>query len=108
MLNTILEILDDNKAQDVISIDVRQLTSMTDQMVICTGNSTRHVQAIARALSSHFKPQFEQKPHTEGENYGQWVLVDLHDVIVHVMLADMREYYQLEKLWQPRPNDESA
>lgn len=91
--------LDDLKAQNVAVLDVRELTDVTDTIVIASGTSDRHVKSLAgrvleRAKAAGFRPLG-----TEGEREGEWVLVDLQDVIVHVMLPRVREYYSLEKLW---------
>ena len=91
--------LDDMKARDVRVIDVRKLTTVTDYMIIASGTSDRHVRSIAnrlveRATEAGFKPLG-----TEGEDAGEWVLVDLQDVIVHVMLGKVRDLYKLENLW---------
>jgi ribosome-associated protein len=91
--------LDDMKARDVRLIDVRKLTTVTDYMIIASGNSDRHVRSIAdriveRATEAGCKPLG-----TEGEAAGEWVLVDLQDVVVHVMLGKIRDLYKLENLW---------
>jgi ribosome-associated protein len=91
--------LDDMKARDVRVIDVRKLTTVTDYMVIASGTSDRHVRSIAdrvveRATAAGCKPLG-----TEGEDAGEWVLVDLQDVVVHVMLNRVRDLYKLENLW---------
>ncbi len=91
--------LDDLKAQNVAVLDVSQLTDVTDTIVIASGTSDRHVKSLAgrvveRAKEAGFRPMG-----VEGEREGEWVLVDLRDVIVHVMLPRVREFYALEKLW---------
>jgi ribosome-associated protein len=91
--------LDDGKARDVRVIDVRKLTTVADYMIIATGTSDRHVRSIAdrvveRATEAGCKPMG-----MEGEEAGEWVLVDLRDVIVHVMLGKVRDLYKLENLW---------
>ena len=95
--------LDDMKAANVKIMDVRKATDVADCMVIASGNSDRHVRSIAdrvveRAKSGGFRPMG-----LEGERDGEWVLVDLNDVIVHVMLPRVREFYGLESLWDPGP-----
>ena len=94
--------LDDLKAQNVAVLDVRELTSLADTVVIASGTSDRHVKSLAgrvleRARDGGFRPLG-----VEGEREGEWVLVDLQDVIVHVMLPRVREFYGLEKLWDVR------
>lgn len=92
--------LEDGKAQDILYIDVRESTDITDLMVICTGTSNRHTRAIADRLIAHAKPEGFLVVGFEGEQEGEWVLVDLGDAIVHVMQQSARDHYQLEQLWQ--------
>jgi ribosome-associated protein len=91
--------LDDLKAVDVHSLDVRHLTTVTDTMVVASGRSDRHVRAIAGAVVEQCKRAGFRPLGVEGERSGEWVLVDLADVVVHVMLPRVREFYNLEKLW---------
>ena len=91
--------LDDTKGIDIMSLDVRALTEMTDYMVIATGRSDRQVKALAQKVVEAAKHRGVQPLGVEGMDRGEWVLVDLCDVIVHVMQRDTRETYQLEKLW---------
>jgi ribosome-associated protein len=91
--------LDDLKAMDVDVLDVRHLTTVTDTMVIASGRSDRHVRAIAGAVVEQCKKAGFRPLGVEGERSGEWVLVDLADVVVHVMLPRVREFYNLEKLW---------
>ena len=87
------------KANDVVEIDVQGKTSVCDFMVIASGTSTRHVKAIADEVVRHAKKLDCQPLGVEGENEAEWVLVDLGDVVVHVMLPRVREFYALERLW---------
>jgi ribosome-associated protein len=103
-----LEALDDLKALDVQVLDVRELTQMTDYMIVATGRSNRQVVAIAEHLIMEAKNQGERQIGIEGLGEGEWVLVDLGDVLVHVMQPDTRDTYQLEKLWAPRQSTESG
>lgn len=99
----IVSALEDAKAQDIKLIDVRKLTSMTDFMVIASGTSDRHVKSVASNLVTSMKQSGHRPLGVEGENDGEWVLVDLQDALVHVMLPRVREFYNLEKLWDITP-----
>ncbi len=91
--------MEDIKAKDVIEIDVRGKTSVCDYMVIASGTSTRHVKSIADEAVRKVKDVGVMPLGVEGEREAEWVLVDLGDVVVHVMLPRVREYYALERLW---------
>ena len=93
--------LEDMKAVDVVNIDVKGKSSMTDMLYIATGNSTRHVKSIAEVVAISAKEAGVDIVGVEGKGSSEWVLVDLNDIIVHVMLASTREFYALEKLWEP-------
>ena len=92
-------VLDDLKAEAIVRLDVRHLTSVTDLMVIATGRSNRHVRAVAETLLEQSKARGLTPLGVEGLDGGEWVLIDLADVVVHVMLPKVREFYDLEKLW---------
>ena len=100
--------LEDLKALDVSVLDVRHLTTVTDTMVVACGRSDRHVRAIADAVVQKSKQQGHRPIGVEGEKVGEWVLVDLGDVVVHVMLPRAREFYNLEKLWTLSERDQTA
>ncbi len=93
--------LEDMKAVDIVNIDVKGKSSMTDVLYIATGNSTRHVKSIAEMVAISVKEAGVDIIGVEGKGSSEWVLVDLNDIIVHVMLASTREFYALEKLWEP-------
>ena len=99
LLEIVLGALDDMKGVDVRVIDVRDLTSITDRMVIVSGTSTRHVKALAENVALQAKQHGYQPLGIEGENTAEWVLVDLADVVVHIMMPEIRDFYALEKLW---------
>jgi len=92
--------LEDMKAVDITSLDVAGKSSLTDILFFATGNSTRHVKSIADEVAIKAKAAGFEILGVEGKGSAEWVLVDLNDVIVHVMLAKTREFYQLEKLWE--------
>ncbi len=94
-----LQALDALKAEDVIVIDVHNYANFTDFMIFASGRSTRHVKSIANEVVETAKSGNLPPLGVEGEDVGEWILVDLGDVIVHVMLPETREFYELEKLW---------
>jgi ribosome-associated protein len=100
--------LDELKALEVTHLDVRHLTTVTDAMVIASGRSDRHVRAIAGAIVEQCKKAGYRPIGVEGEKSGEWVLVDLADIVVHVMLPRVRDFYNLEKLWDMPARDEVA
>ena len=96
-----LAALTDMKAVNIKVIDVRSLTDVADTMIIASGNSDRHVRAIADNVIAEVKGSGRRPLGVEGARDGEWVLVDLTDVLVHVMLPRVREFYALEQLWEP-------
>lgn len=101
LLARILASLDDDKAEDVVTIDLRGRSSVADYMVICSGRSSRQVAAIAEKLTERLKQDLGRTCKIEGKDQGDWVLIDASDVIVHVFRPEVREFYQLEKMWMP-------
>nr|WP_155042978.1 ribosome silencing factor [Paracoccus shanxieyensis] len=101
LLERILASLDDDKAEEVVTIDLRGRSAMADHMVIASGRSSRQVAAIAEKLVQRLKEQTGRSARIEGKETGDWVLIDTDDVIVHVFRPEVREFYQLEKMWMP-------
>ena len=101
LLARILTSLEDDKAEDVVQIDLRGKTAMGDYMVIASGRSTRQVSAMAEKLIDRLKHDFGRLARIEGKDTGDWVLIDTGDVIVHIFRPEVREFYQLEKMWMP-------
>ncbi|MEQ6917178.1 ribosome silencing factor [Halomonas aquatica] len=101
----VTDALEDLKAQDIVVLDVSRLTSVTDRMVVATGTSSRHVAALANHVVQAAKDQGMAPLGVEGENGTDWVLVDLGNLVVHVMLPETRLLYDLERLWADMPSD---
>lgn|SRR5690554_3775391 len=99
--------LEEIKARDITEIDVRGKSSVTDYMVIASGTSRRHVMSVAQELLEKVKEAGVRPLGTEGQEVGDWILVDLGDLVVHVMMPDARSFYDLERLWQMEDDAES-
>ena len=101
LLDRILTSLKNDKAEDIVQIDLRGKSSIGDYMIVASGRSSRQVTAISEKLVDNIKKDFGRSSKVEGKNAGDWVLIDTGDVIVHVFRPEVREFYQLEKMWQP-------
>ncbi len=101
VLARVLTSLDDDKAEDVVQIDLRGRSDVADWMVIASGRSTRQVSAIAEKLMDRLKTDLGILARVEGKEAADWVLIDAGDVIVHVFRPEVRGFYQLEKMWMP-------
>jgi ribosome-associated protein len=98
-----VEALEDIKGRDIVVLDVRKMTSMFDRIIIVTADSTRQGKALSNHLREKMKSLGATVNGVEGEAAGEWVLVDLGPVVVHIMLPAVRKYYNLEELWAPLP-----
>ncbi|MDZ5502016.1 ribosome silencing factor [Enterococcus cecorum] len=103
MLEVAVKAADDKHAQDIVALDVREVSLLADYFVICSGNTDRRINAIVdEVVEQAYKNQMDVK-RVEGKEASKWVLIDLGDVIVHVFNQSEREFYQLEKLWSDAP-----
>ena len=101
LLNYIIKSLSENKAEDIATIDLRGRTSIGDFMVVASGRSTRQVSSISQKLVDILKTDLGRLSKVEGKDAGDWVLIDTGDIIVHVFRPEVREFYQIEKMWAP-------
>ncbi len=98
------ELADDKKAENIVILEVRELSSVTDYFVICTGTSEPHLRAIVEEITARLREEHGVRPRAmDGTLHTAWVVLDFFDVIVHVMRADVREHYDLEGLWGDAP-----
>lgn len=91
------------KAENLVGLDMREVTSFADEFILATGTSNRHVRAVADAVQEEAKAFGRRPLGTEGYNEGRWILIDFGDVIVHIFQEEVREYYDLERLWSEAP-----
>jgi ribosome-associated protein len=108
VLARVLASIDDDKAEDVVEIDLRGRSDVADYMVICQGRSSRQVASISEHLADRLKQDLGILCRIEGKETGDWVLIDSGDVIVHVFRPEVREFYQLEKMWLPADKQRPA
>ncbi len=99
MKQAVVDALEDVKATDISVLDVSKMTSLTSYMIIASGSSNRQTRALADNVQKKLKEQGVEPLGVEGENEGEWVLVDFGDIVVHIMLPATRDYYNLEQLW---------
>ena len=97
--NIIIKILDLNKAYDIVSIDLKDKSSMADYMIIASGTSSRHIQSLSEQVLEKFKDNGLQESRIEGKESNEWKLVDGLDLIVHIFHPEKRKFYELEKIW---------
>jgi ribosome-associated protein len=102
-LATIVEAARERKADDVVGLDVREISSFADTFIIATGTSDRHVRSVADSIEAALKAHGEPPMGIEGYDEGRWVLVDCSDTIVHIFQSEIREHYDLERLWSDAP-----
>ena len=108
LTDLVVDALDDVKAKDIVRLDVRNMTTVTDYMIVASGTSNRHVKALVENVAEKAKEAGHRAIGIEGEEGGEWVLLDLQDTLVHVMLPKVREFYNLEKLWSISPRGDAA
>jgi len=105
LINIVLDALEEVKGKDIVTLNVTNLTDVMDTMIVASGNTSRQVKALANSVIEDAKKAGFQPIGVEGIDSGEWVLVDLGDIVIHVMQPTIREFYELEKLWSMRPND---
>lgn len=104
LLDLVLSSLDQDGAEEVVAIDLKGKTSVADHMVVASGRSNRHVSSISDKLVERLKAETDYRVRVEGKEAADWVLIDAGDVIVHVFRPEVRDFYQLEKMWSPAPD----
>lgn len=96
----VIEKIEDLKGRDIVTLDISKKSSFADYMVVCSGNSNRHVKSIAQSVATECRTEGLEPLGIEGNDVGEWSLVDLGEVIVHIMTDTTRDRYQLEQLWE--------
>lgn len=104
LLNLVLSSLDQDGAEEIVTIDLRGKSPVADHMVVASGRSTRHVAAVSEHLIERIKHECDTPVRVEGKQAADWVLIDAGDVIVHVFRPEVRDFYQIEKMWMPAPD----
>jgi len=99
----VVEAAADRKAEDLVALDLKGIASFTDCFIICGGNQRRQTQAICDAITERLREKGVRPGHVEGYTRGDWILIDLSDLVVHVFTRDTRDFYSLEKLWGDAP-----
>jgi ribosome-associated protein len=100
LLQTICQCIYDKKGFNILTLDVRGVSTMTDYFIIAEGNVERHVQALFGAVYDLLQTQQRKPLHTEGEGMGDWAVLDYGDIVIHFFIPDLREKYRLEQLWK--------
>jgi len=108
LTRTAVDALEDVKARDIVVFDVKKITAMFDKVVVATGDSNRQCRALADRVQEAVKADGGKVYGVEGEQTGEWVLVDIGSTIVHIMQPAIRQYYNLEELWSPPPKKAAA
>jgi ribosome-associated protein len=108
LADLVVDALDEIKGLDIIKLDVSKMTTVTDWMIVASGTSSRHVQALIDNVAEKAKAAGHRPIGVEGESGGEWVLLDIQDALVHVMQPKVREFYNLEKLWSIKPSGDAA
>ncbi|XQW85968.1 ribosome silencing factor [Thalassotalea piscium] len=96
----VVEQIEDMKGRDITTINISEKSNFADYMIVASGNSNRHVKSIAQSVTIECRAKGKEPLGVEGNDVGEWALVDLGDVVVHIMTEQMRDRYQLEQLWE--------
>ncbi len=99
LIKRIHELLEDKKAQDIVTLSLKEVTTIADYFVVATGTSSRHIVALSDYIEEELAKEHIHPKHKEGKRLGEWVLMDYSDVVVHIFNKDLREYYDLERIW---------